>query len=379
MIRNDALLFALVYGFKMSNQFDLNQELEVINIEDCLRSLRINNSLSTVIEVEYFYHPHRLGTRVPLFLLFDESSHWLVENITYFCKIGNVFSINDREFYGRKSDFISIICKIFQQYGSNYGIIIDFGRVSTEFLGDIKSNLFLKSEITCIVKIRDIDDGETASKYFPIINVNKAKTSSVQNPLILEALKGKFDLKCLDWRWQYEQTDEIMFSKLAFKNLEKWKNTDPIGKAVGCTKIIPMKLMLDGDDVHSPEIVLKKIHNVGLVMDLSNDRDSYNKSVLLKLGIEYEKIQIESKTIPSSADIHRFISKIRAFELNQPENYILVHCHYGYNRTGLMICAYLIEIRGLSVEAALEAFKKSRPPGIKHQNYIDKLYLRYSS
>ena len=43
-----------------------------------------------------------------------------------------------------------------------------------------------------------------------------------------------------------------------------------------------------------------------------------------------------------------------------------------------MICAYLIEEVHVTVQEALKRFKAARPPGIKHQNYIDKLVLRYS-
>ena len=45
---------------------------------------------------------------------------------------------------------------------------------------------------------------------------------------------------------------------------------------------------------------------------------------------------------------------------------ICVHCHYGFNRTGFVICCWLIEEEGYTVKEALEAFKEARPNGIRH-------------
>ena len=45
---------------------------------------------------------------------------------------------------------------------------------------------------------------------------------------------------------------------------------------------------------------------------------------------------------------------------------ICVHCHYGFNRTGFVICCWLMEEVGYTVNEALEAFKNARPNGIRH-------------
>lgn len=44
-----------------------------------------------------------------------------------------------------------------------------------------------------------------------------------------------------------------------------------------------------------------------------------------------------------------------------------------------MVCCYLIEHRGLTVEDALDAFAKSRPPGVKHETFRNELHARYAS
>lgn len=54
-----------------------------------------------------------------------------------------------------------------------------------------------------------------------------------------------------------------------------------------------------------------------------------------------------------------------------------VHCTHGFNRTGFLIASYMVEKMDCSVEAALLAFAKMRPPGIYKDDYIKELFKRY--
>lgn len=42
----------------------------------------------------------------------------------------------------------------------------------------------------------------------------------------------------------------------------------------------------------------------------------------------------------------------------------------GFNRTGFVLCAYLIQVCGLSVDEALVSFAAARPPGVKHEKFV---------
>lgn len=42
----------------------------------------------------------------------------------------------------------------------------------------------------------------------------------------------------------------------------------------------------------------------------------------------------------------------------------------GFNRTGFVVCAYLILVCGLSVQEALGNFAAARPPGVKHEKFV---------
>lgn len=360
--------------------FDINKELEVINISDNLNEINLSSG-DSIIDIEYFYHGHRLGTRVPLFVIIS-SEDWNEDAICYFCKIGNTLSIKNSSLMSQIDSVSHLLSKLLRRYGSNYGIMIQYctDSVNTKVQNIVLESLFLKSEINCIVNITEKRRNTLSSYDIPVINVEMVNYSDLQNAMILERIQRELKLPCLDWNWQYEQSDKLfLFSNLVFKNLEKWKNTESRGVPVEGTRIIPMKLMRDNDEEHSPQHILDLYPNLGFIIDLSNDEGSYDKSKFIERNIEYQRIQIESKVIPSSTDVFQFISIVKDFKAREADKDIIVHCHYGYNRTGLMICAYLIEEVHVTVQEALKRFKAARPPGIKHQNYIDKLVLRYST
>lgn len=45
--------------------------------------------------------------------------------------------------------------------------------------------------------------------------------------------------------------------------------------------------------------------------------------------------------------------------------------------TGFVCCSYLIEELQYTVEEALAAFKESRPPGVKHQDFVAELVRKH--
>ena len=53
------------------------------------------------------------------------------------------------------------------------------------------------------------------------------------------------------------------------------------------------------------------------------------------------------------------------------------YCPAGFNRTGFVVCCYLIELCGLTVDQALDAFATARPPGVRHEAFRNELHRRY--
>ncbi|KAE8285524.1 RNA/RNP complex-1-interacting phosphatase [Larimichthys crocea] len=50
-----------------------------------------------------------------------------------------------------------------------------------------------------------------------------------------------------------------------------------------------------------------------------------------------------------------------------------VHCTHGLNRTGYLICRYLIDVDGMDPKEAVELFNSSRGHAIERENYLDDL------
>lgn len=71
----------------------------------------------------------------------------------------------------------------------------------------------------------------------------------------------------------------------------------------------------------------------------------------------YRKLPTASKIVPSREDVQRFLDALDEFWSQSHSRYldVAVHCHYGFNRTGFLVCGYLIERRDMSPEEAIEA------------------------
>lgn len=80
---------------------------------------------------------------------------------------------------------------------------------------------------------------------------------------------------------------------------------------------------------------------------------------------------------PSREQVHSFIELVDEFNASHPLEIIGVHCTHGFNRTGFLICSYLVEKFDYDVAAAIQTFAASRPPGIYKQEYINELFHRY--
>ena len=72
------------------------------------------------------------------------------------------------------------------------------------------------------------------------------------------------------------------------------------------------------------------------------------------------------------------VNQLRAsYVINGEGGLLGVHGQYGYDRTGFLIVAYLVEQEGFGVKEAVELFKMKRPPGIRHAVFLEELWGRY--
>ncbi|KAK7576606.1 hypothetical protein V9T40_012892 [Parthenolecanium corni] len=118
---------------------------------------------------------------------------------------------------------------------------------------------------------------------------------------------------------------------------------------------------------------------LGLWIDLTRTSRFYDCEQVKEQECSYVKIACHGADgAPTREQTHTFIELCNMFAAREPLKTIAVHCTHGFNRTGFLVAAYLIEKFDYSVESAIREFAKVRPPGIYKEGYIRELYLRYS-
>uniref|UniRef100_A0A3Q3WR72 mRNA-capping enzyme n=1 Tax=Mola mola TaxID=94237 RepID=A0A3Q3WR72_MOLML len=169
----------------------------------------------------------------------------------------------------------------------------------------------------------------------------------------------------------------------------RWRNCPRRGQPVA-GKFLPMKTMLGPryDDQVAEENrfhpsmlsnFLKSLKvKMGLLLDLTNTTRFYDRNDIEKEGIKHMKLQCKGHgECPSKDTTTMFIRLCENFMEKNPTDLIGVHCTHGFNRTGFLICAYLVEKMDWSVEAAVAAFSLARAPGIYKGDYLKELFRRY--
>ena len=66
----------------------------------------------------------------------------------------------------------------------------------------------------------------------------------------------------------------------------------------------------------------------------------------------------------------------RKYIRENPLDIVGVHCTHGFNRTGFLISAFMIEEHDWSVDAAVQEFRSARAPGIYKEGYLKDIYVR---
>ena len=182
----------------------------------------------------------------------------------------------------------------------------------------------------------------------------------------------------LGWQLQYLSTE----GKWDVKNLAKWQAVRPVSEPIA-NVFRAMKTLRQIDEAHCPNTFVHDWKGrLKAVVDISHENPVYDPKGLEDGGIEYHKFPTVSKIPPTAAEVQDFIKLID--RLRQSESLtaaadalIGVHCHYGFNRTGFFICSYLIEREQYGVQRAIDEFQAQRPPGIRHDHFLDTLFVRY--
>ncbi|XP_018409864.1 PREDICTED: mRNA-capping enzyme isoform X2 [Nanorana parkeri] len=169
----------------------------------------------------------------------------------------------------------------------------------------------------------------------------------------------------------------------------RWLNCPRRGQPVA-GKFIPLKTMLGPKyDEQVPEEnrfhpsmlsnYLKSLKvKMAMLVDLTNTTRFYERNDIEKEGIKYIKLQCKGHgECPSPENTETFIRLCERIMERNPEELVGVHCTHGFNRTGFLICAFLVEKMDWSIEAAVATFAQARPPGIYKADYLKELFQRY--
>lgn len=167
---------------------------------------------------------------------------------------------------------------------------------------------------------------------------------------------------------------------------ERWKDYLPVGQRMPGTRFIAFKVPLKKsfekhlapEECFSPLDLFNKIQEqneeLGLIIDLTYTR-RYYKPEELPENIPYLKIYTVGHQVPDDDTIFKFKTAVNGFLKENKDNdrLIGVHCTHGLNRTGYLICRYLIDVEGMRPDDAIELFNRCRGHCLERQNYIEDL------
>ncbi|XP_053190780.1 RNA/RNP complex-1-interacting phosphatase-like [Scomber japonicus] len=164
---------------------------------------------------------------------------------------------------------------------------------------------------------------------------------------------------------------------------DRWLDYAPVGCRIPGTRFIAFKVplkpslncLVPESDSFGPWQLLDSVRSqdqdLGLIIDLTFTSRYYQPSDIPQ-SCCYVKILTEGHRVPSDAAILSFKRAVTHF-LNQNhdnDKLIGVHCTHGLNRTGYLVCRYLIDVDGLEPAAAVELFNACRGHRMERKNYL---------
>ncbi|XP_054875309.1 RNA/RNP complex-1-interacting phosphatase isoform X2 [Amphiprion ocellaris] len=168
---------------------------------------------------------------------------------------------------------------------------------------------------------------------------------------------------------------------------DRWLDYSAVGKRLHGTRFIAFKVPLkqalnrrlsSSSDVFSHwdllDALKKQNQELGLIIDLTFT-SRYYRLTDVPQSLLCVKIFTAGHEVPSDETILSFKRSVRQFLRENQDNdkLIGVHCTHGLNRTGYLICRYLIDVDGMDPSEAVQLFNSSRGHDMERQNYLDDL------
>ncbi|XP_074642131.1 RNA/RNP complex-1-interacting phosphatase-like [Tubulanus polymorphus] len=164
----------------------------------------------------------------------------------------------------------------------------------------------------------------------------------------------------------------------------RWEPYTPCGEPIEGTRFISFKVplkeslnrKLKESDRFNPSDLIKivqcKADGLGLIIDLTNTNRYYNREEIIKHGVEYKKIHTEGQKVPSKKVQESFMNAVDEFLQKNSDNQKLIgiHCTHGVNRTGYLVCRYMIDRMNFDAETAIKAFNDARGHEMERPHYL---------
>ncbi|CAA92703.2 RNA/RNP complex-1-interacting phosphatase homolog [Caenorhabditis elegans] len=182
------------------------------------------------------------------------------------------------------------------------------------------------------------------------------------------------------------------YERLPGKRLpDRWNIYDNVGRDIDGTRFVPFKTPLDSsffDGKNMPvelqfgvktliSLAQQANKQIGLVIDLTNTDRYYKKTEWADHGVKYLKLNCPGHEVNEREDlVQDFINAVKEF-VNDKENdgkLIGVHCTHGLNRTGYLICRYMIDVDNYSASDAISMFEYYRGHPMEREHYKKSLY-----
>ncbi|KAK7895314.1 hypothetical protein WMY93_020639 [Mugilogobius chulae] len=168
---------------------------------------------------------------------------------------------------------------------------------------------------------------------------------------------------------------------------DRWLDYQAVGKRLQGSRFIAFKVPLkfaltrkldNPADGFGPWELLDAMkrdnQELGLIIDLTFTTRYYRPEDVPE-SLQCVKIFTAGHEIPKDETILSFKRAVHCFLQENADNdkLIGVHCTHGLNRTGYLICRYLIDVDGVDPRKAIELFNSSRGYDIERQNYLEDL------